>query len=80
MGKIIKTFTAHPASVGETYLQHMGTAFSFGFTMLWAGVACLVHGVLPFLCTKTGSKAITDLHARMVSHRHRMMPVDRVRR
>ncbi|WP_372424564.1 DUF6356 family protein [Salinarimonas chemoclinalis] len=65
------SFTDHPASVGETYLQHMGVAFSFGGRLLLAGLACLVHGVFPFLCTRTGSRAVTELHERMVADRIR---------
>jgi hypothetical protein len=64
-------FTDHPASVGETYGQHMGTAAGFGGRMILAGLACLVHGILPFLFVKTGSAAITELHHRMVTHRDR---------
>jgi hypothetical protein len=67
MAKI--SFTEHPASVGETYFQHMGMASSFGVTMIAAGVACLVHAVLPFAFVKTGSDAITTLYRRMVTHR-----------
>ena len=64
-------FTEHPRSVGETYLEHMGVAASFGGRLLVAGFACLVHAVLPFLFTKTGSRAITELHDRMVANRVR---------
>jgi len=64
-------FTDHPASVGETYGQHMGMAFSFAGRMFLASLACLIHGVLPFLCVRTGSMAIADLHQRMVTHRDR---------
>jgi hypothetical protein len=66
-----KLFTEHPATVGEDYLQHMQASFSFGGTMLRAGLACLVHGVFPFLCVRTGSTAITGLYERMVTHRNR---------
>lgn len=64
-------FTDHPASVGESYLGHMGQAFSFGFSMLGAGFACLLHGIFPFLFVRTGSATIRRLHDRMVTHRDR---------
>jgi Family of unknown function (DUF6356) len=64
-------FTDHPASVGETYGQHMGVAFSFAGRMFLASLACLIHGFLPFLFVRTGSCAITELHDRMVTHRDR---------
>lgn len=65
----MKLFTEHPRSVGETYLEHMGMAGGFGARMILGGLACLVHGLLPFLFTKTGSRAITELHGRMVTNR-----------
>jgi hypothetical protein len=37
--------------------------------MVFAGLACLVHGVLPFMFVRTGSRAITELNERMVSTR-----------
>ena len=35
-------FTAHPASVGETYLQHLRFAFRFGVKMTAGGLAAIV--------------------------------------
>jgi len=67
----MKIFTQHPASVGENYLQHMGTSLSFALPLLGACLACLIHAVLPFMFEKTGSRIITRLHDRMVTHRDR---------
>ena len=64
-------FQAHPASVGETYLQHFASAMRFSFTLLAAGIVCAIHAALPFLFTQTGSRLISALHAAMVEHRHR---------
>jgi len=66
-----KYFREHPASVGETYWQHMAAASSFGAEMLFAGFACLVHGVFPFLFVRTGSDAVKRLHRRMAEQRDR---------
>jgi hypothetical protein len=41
--------------------------------MLGAGLACLVHGLLPFLFTRMGSRIITQLHERMVINRRRVL-------
>ncbi|WP_338910421.1 DUF6356 family protein [Mycetohabitans rhizoxinica] len=62
-------FTRHPASVGESYLQHMRASFSFGGPMLLAAFAALVHGLFPFLFVKTGSTTVSRLYERMVLHR-----------
>ena len=66
---LTRAFTAHPASVGETYTEHLVRAVCFGTRMLLAGLACLIHGVLPFLFVRTGSSAITDLNERLIASR-----------
>ena len=66
---LIRPFTEHPASVGETYGEHLIRAVYFGTRMVFAGVACLVHGVLPFFFVRTGSRAIAELNDRMVVNR-----------
>lgn len=63
------SFTEHPASVGETYVEHMGVAASFGWRMLGASLACFVHAILPFAFVRTGSSAVAELHERMVRKR-----------
>jgi hypothetical protein len=67
--RIHSLFRDHPASVGETYAEHMAVATGFGMRMVLGGLACLVHGVLPFLFTRTGSNTIHALHDRMVVNR-----------
>lgn len=64
-------FTDHPTSVGESYVEHLEVATSFGIAMILGGLACLVHGLVPGLFVKTGSSTIRRLHDRMVSHRRR---------
>jgi Family of unknown function (DUF6356) len=71
---LIRAFTEHPASVGESYGEHLGRATGFGLRMVFAGIACLVHGVLPFLFQRTGSHAIAELNDRMVVNRRRAGP------
>ena len=62
-------FTAHPATAGESYLAHLFTAASFGLQMIAAGLACIVHALLPFLFVRTGSDCICRLHERMMARR-----------
>ena len=49
-------FTAHPASVGETYFEHMRFARKFGGRMLLGGAAAVVHSLFPFLFVTTASR------------------------
>ncbi len=62
-----RLFTEHPDAVGESYFEHMRVALSFAGPLLKAGLAALVHAVLPFLCVTTASATVKRLHARMVS-------------
>ena len=65
------SFTEHPRSVGESYLQHLQSAWRFSAGMIYGGLACFLHGLLPFLCTTTGSSTIRGLHDRMAVNRMR---------
>jgi hypothetical protein len=66
---LIRAFAEHPRSVGESYTEHLFRALYFGLRMMFAGLACVVHGVLPFLFVRTGSRAIAELNDRMVVNR-----------
>lgn len=67
----VKLFTEHPATVGESYGEHLIVASGFGLRMVLGGIACLVHGLLPFLFVRTGSAQISELHQTMVANRRR---------
>ena len=71
---MLTKFTEHPATVGETYWQHMGMALSFSGRMAVGAFVALVHAFLPFLFVKTGSQIITNLHQCMVAQRNRQNP------
>lgn len=64
----VSFFTAHPASVNETYFQHMRFALSFAGLLFLAGMAALVHAILPALFENTASRIIRRLHRR-IEHR-----------
>ena len=68
------SLTEHPASVGETYSEHLRAASGFGIAMVGGGLACLVHALLPFLFVTTGSRTIGALHERMITNRRRTAP------
>lgn len=64
-------FLKHPRSVGETYVEHMAAALSFGVAMIVAGLACVVHAFLPPLFERTASRAIAELYHSLVTNRRR---------
>ncbi|MFJ1269262.1 DUF6356 family protein [Legionella lytica] len=53
---MLKLFTEHPASVNQSYWEHLLFAICFGFSMIKGGCACLIHAIFPFLFQTTGSQ------------------------
>lgn len=66
---IARLFTDHPESVGETYGEHFAQASGFGFSLISAGMCCLLHGVFPFIFKHNGSDTVKSLHARLSNRR-----------
>ncbi len=62
---ISRTFLHHPASVDETYFEHMIFAGGFSLRLFRAAFAALVHAVVPSLCERTASREIKRMHARL---------------
>lgn len=71
-----RLFLEHPRTVGEGYLEHQRHAFGFGVRMMLAGFACCLHGLCPALFVSTGSRTISKLYERMVTHRRVALPRD----
>ncbi len=67
-------FTEHPRSIGETYHGHAYFAACTGAQMIWAGLACIIHGVLPFVFSNTASQTVNALHE---SFENRIMSSDK---
>lgn len=64
INRIQTAFTAHPASVDETYGEHFLFALGFAGKLGYAAFAALVHAILPFAYEKTASTIIRDLYER----------------
>ena len=65
MIRLQEIFLSHPSSVGESYAGHACFAGLTGLRMVAAGMACVVHALLPFLFVRTASDCIRDLHQHM---------------
>jgi len=61
---IQRIFLAHPATVDESFLQHMAFALRFSFKLFVAAFAALIHAIIPCLFEKTASKIIAELYER----------------
>ncbi len=68
--RIGRLFTAHPASVDESYFEHMAFAAWFSSRLALAAGAALVHALLPFMFEKTASGIIRQLYERTHNRGH----------
>lgn len=64
-GLLSALFFDHPASVEESYLEHMRFAAGFAFWLALAAGAAAVHAVIPALCETTASRIVRRLYARI---------------
>ena len=61
-------FLDHPRSLGMSWARHGGGALRIGARMIGAGLACIVHAVVPGLFTETAGRTVDALH-RQMTHR-----------
>jgi hypothetical protein len=58
---MLKASSAHLAEVGESYFEHMRFALLVGALATGAGLACVLHAVVPALCQTTCSRTVASL-------------------
>ena len=61
-----RLFVAHPRSVNEGYLAHAGVALRFALLLFRAGLAALVHAIIPALFETSASSMIEKLRDEMI--------------
>ena len=54
-------FTEHPASVSESYFEHLRFALSFSGLLAYAAFAAFIHALVPCLFEKTAGNIIRQL-------------------
>ena len=64
-----RSFTEHPATVNQTYFQHFFFAMRFAVLLIVAGLAALIHAIIPALFAHTASQIVGRLH-RQIEVRH----------
>lgn len=55
----------HPRSLGMSWATHGAGAVAIGARLVGAGLACLIHAVVPGLFTQTAGKTITRMYDHM---------------
>ena len=64
-----RLLTDHPRSLGMSWAGHGVGAVKIGAVLVAAGVACLVHALVPGWFTETAGKTVARLHQLMVQRR-----------
>lgn len=62
-----KVFTEHPQAGGETYWEHLLFTLKITTRLMFSSVALLIHGIFPFLFTRTTSIQVEKIWAIMRS-------------
>lgn len=66
----------HLDTANEGYFEHMGVAMRIGGLLVVAGAACMVHAVVPALCTDRASRTIKRLHDQIERRRAKGQPTN----
>jgi hypothetical protein len=69
-----RLFLAHPRDINESYGEHFVAASRFGLILIGAGLACLLHALIPAVCLTTASRVVRKLHDQLVVNRRRHLP------
>ncbi len=65
-----RLFLDHPRSVNESYFEHLLFAGGFAVRLMGAGLAALIHALIPCLFEKTAGNMIMRMHSK-ISNRDR---------
>ena len=68
-GFVDRLLFAHPRTVGESYVEHLGIAGRFGATMMAGGLKCLLHAVLPAVFERSASDCVAKLNGELTRRR-----------
>lgn len=66
---MIKKSKEHLGKSKESYFGHLIWAIASGFKLIWAGIASLIHGLVPGFFPGTAAKTVIKLyHKRLINH------------
>lgn len=64
-----RLFQEHPKSLGMSWAEHGAGAVVIGVRMVVAGLACIVHAIVPALFTETAGRTVVSLHDHMAKRK-----------
>ena len=62
-GMTDRMFREHPRSLGMSWAEHGVGALKIGAELVGAGIACMIHAIVPGWFTETAGRTETGLHA-----------------
>jgi hypothetical protein len=65
-----RLFLSHPQTVDESFGEHFLFALGFALRLFGAGLAALIHAIVPCLFEKTASRMIREMHDKITSRAH----------
>ena len=68
-GPVGRLFLDHPRSLGMSWAGHGAGALKIGGELIGAGMACLVHAVVPALFTQTAGRTVTRIYQHMMERK-----------
>lgn len=68
-GMIGRLFADHPRSLGMTWASHGLGAVRISAELIGAGLACLIHAIVPGWFTETAGKTVVRMHDHMVKRK-----------
>lgn len=60
-----RLFVEHPRSLGMSWAVHGAGAARIAVVLIGAGMACLIHSIVPGWFTHTAGKTVTDIYGDM---------------
>ena len=64
-----RLFLEHPRSLGMSWAAHGIGAIAIGARLVGAGLACLIHAVVPGVFTQTAGKTVSRMYDHMTGRR-----------
>jgi hypothetical protein len=60
-----RIFSEHPRSLGMSWASHAVGAVGISVRLIGAGVACLIHAIVPAWFTETAGRTVTNMYEHM---------------
>ena len=68
-GVLGRLFADHPRSLGMSWASHGIGAARISFELIGAGMACLIHAIVPGWFTQTAGRTVTRMYDHMTKRK-----------